>query len=192
MDRDERTRDIDQWLESALDRYGKAEPRAGLENRVLASLQAERNRIASGRRWWWALGMPAALAAVVLALWVGGSVRDRNPGGTAKTSTTQSEEFRGSIQPGPAPQVAAPHAARPAREMASRPANRPIRDLAVAGTPKLEQFPSPQPLSAQEQILMSYVAQYPENAALVAQARAEALQRDREEEAAEAATGSMR
>jgi hypothetical protein len=35
-------------------------------------------------------------------------------------------------------------------------------------------------------------AQYPETAALVAQARAEALQRDREEEAAEAATGSMR
>jgi hypothetical protein len=55
----------------------------------------------------------------------------------------------------------------------------------VAATPKLDQFPSPRPLSEQEQILMSYVARYPENAALVAQAQAE--EREREEEAAEAA-----
>jgi hypothetical protein len=192
----ERQRDIDRWLDSALSQFGKAEPRAGLESRVLANLQAERNRIASGRRWWWALGAATALAAVVLAVWVGESARERNLGSTAGNSTRHREEARVSIQPGPAPQTAAPkvaasQVARPAREVAQRrPANRPIRH--VAGTPKLAQFPSPQPLSEQEQILMSYVAQYPETAALVAQAGAEALQRDREEEAAEAAAGSMR
>jgi hypothetical protein len=61
----------------------------------------------------------------------------------------------------------------------------------VGRTPKLAQFPSPRPLSEQEKILMSYVAQYPQTAALVAQDRAEALERDLEEEAAEAATNSM-
>jgi len=106
----------------------------------------------------------------------------------AETSTTtHHEEARRAVQPGPAP-----HAAHPPKESAQRsPANRPIRDLVVASTPKLEQFPSPQPLSEQEQILMSYVAKYPEKAALIAQARAEALQRDREEELAEAAKDTM-
>ena len=37
---------------------------------------------------------------------------------------------------------------------------------------------------------MSYVAKYPDIAALVAQAQAEALQRDREEEEAETARGN--
>jgi hypothetical protein len=196
MDPMERERDVERWLDSALIQFGKAEPRAGLESRVFANLQAERNRLASRRRWWWAVGAATALAAVVLAVWVGESARERNPGSTAGNSTRHREEVRRSMRPRPAPQAAAPQVAaiqvtRPAREVAQRrPANRPIRP--VAGTPKLAQFPSPQPLSEQERILASYVAQYPETAALVAQARAEALQRDREEEAAEAATGSMR
>jgi len=198
MDPMERERDVDRWLDSALSQFGKAEPRAGLESRVLANLQAERDRIASTRRWWWAAGAVTALAAVLLAVWIGESARERNPASTAGNSTRHREEARRSMRPRPAPQAAAPQVAaiqvtRPVTEVAQRrPANRPIRHLAVAGTPKLAQFPSPQPLSEQEQILMSYVAQYPETAALVAQARAEALQRDREEEAAEAATGSMR
>jgi hypothetical protein len=189
MDPIEKERDGNQWLESALRQYGKAEPRAGLESRLLANLLAERNRIASRRRWWWALGTATALAAVVAAVWVGESGRERNPGSAAGTSTTiHREEARGSIQPG-----LAPHAAHPAREVARRrPANRPLRDLSVSKTPKLAQFPSPQPLSEQEQILVSYVAKYPESAALVAQARAEALRRDREEEADAAASGSIR
>jgi len=184
----ERERDVDQWLDAGLSRYGKAEPRTGLESRVLANLQSERNRIASRRPWWWAAGAVAAAVAIVAVVWVGESSRKRHPGSVAETSTTtHHEEARRAVQPGPAP-----HAAHPANESAQRsPANRPIRDLVVASTPKLEQFPSPQPLSEQEQILMSYVAKYPEKAALIAQARAEALQRDREEELAEAAKDTM-
>jgi len=182
MDPIEKERDGNQWLESALRQYGKAEPRAGLESRLLANLLTERNRIASRRRWWWALGTATALAAVVAAVWVGESGRERNPESAAGTSTTIHRE------PG-----LAPHAAHPAREVARRrPANRPLRDLSVSKTPKLAQFPSPQPLSEQEQILVSYVAKYPESAALVAEARAEALRRDREEEADAAASGSIR
>jgi len=49
-------------------------------------------------------------------------------------------------------------------------------------SPKLEQFPSPQPLSEQERILANYVGKYPEHATLIARARSEALQRDQLEE----------
>ena len=44
-----RTEDNDQsaerWLDAALKQYGEAEPRPGLENRMLANLQAERARL---------------------------------------------------------------------------------------------------------------------------------------------------
>jgi hypothetical protein len=181
----ERDRDVeggldDQWLESALIQFGKAEPRVGLENRLLANLRAERAQAYLRRRWWRALGMVASLAAILVAVRVEERDRERKPESTAATSTTNRAEPRELVQPRPIPQIV-----HPAREVVlRRPAHRPTRDLAVASTPKLAQFPSPQPLSEQERILASYVAKYPEHAALVAQARAEALQQDSEEEAA--------
>jgi hypothetical protein len=187
MDPSERERDVDQWLESALSHYGKAEARTGLESRILANLQAERSRIATRRRWWWAAGTATALAAILAVVWVGGRGRESNPPSTAGASmATGREAARGSIQPRPAPQV--PH---PASEVAQRrTANRLVRDLAVVRPPKLAQFPSPQPLSEQEKILVSYVTKYPKHAALVAQARTEALRRDREEEIRNPISGS--
>lgn len=181
MDPIERERDMNQWLESALGQYSKAEPRPGLENRVLANLQAERNRIASRRRWW-AAGTAAALAAMMAAVWIGESARERSPVPTVGKSSSHQEEFRASIQAGTTPQAAPLARAYTAREVAKRkPANRPMH-YAAGTTPKLAQFPSPQPLSEQERILMSYVAIYPKHAALVAQARTEALRQDRAEE----------
>jgi hypothetical protein len=186
----ERDRDVergldDQWLESALIQFGRAEPRVGLENRLLANLRAERAQGYLRRRWWRALGMVASLAAILVAVRVEERDRERKPESTAATSTTNRTEARELVQPRPIPQIVHPATTHPAREVVlRRPAHRPTRDLAVASTPKLAQFPSPQPLSEQERILASYVAKYPEHAALVAQARAEALQQDSEEEAA--------
>jgi hypothetical protein len=194
IDPKERERDIGQWLESALGQYGKVEPRTGLESRLLANLRVERNRIASRRRWWWATGAATALAVIVAAVWVGEGDRERNPGSKAGVSTSASsstmthrEAAPRPIEPRPA--LGATHAVTAAAKHG--PTTRPLRDLAVGRTPKLAQFPSPRPLSEQEKILMSYVAQYPQTAALVAQDRAEALERDLEEEAADAATNSM-
>jgi hypothetical protein len=53
----------------------------------------------------------------------------------------------------------------------------------LAAGPRLEQFPSPQPLSEQEKILENYLANYPEHALLIAEARARALRQDAAEEA---------
>jgi hypothetical protein len=52
----------------------------------------------------------------------------------------------------------------------------------MAGNPKLEQFPAPQPLSEQEKLLQAYVAKYPEQAGLVARARTEELRQEQLEE----------
>ena len=54
----------------------------------------------------------------------------------------------------------------------------------MGAPPKLDQFPSPQPLSEQEKLLQSYVAKYPEQAVLIARARTEALRQDQLEEMA--------
>src|ERR1700730_19014571 len=54
---------LDRELDAALAQYGAAEPRAGLEQRVLTNLQAERENIAS--RTWWRWPVTVALAAAV-------------------------------------------------------------------------------------------------------------------------------
>jgi len=192
MDPSEREPDVDKWLDGALSQYCNAEPRTGLESRVLAKLEAEQNRLASRRRWWWALGSATALAAMVLAVWFWQNGREVRPGSTAGISTTTHPgDAQGSIEPGPVPKIAHPPRSYPPKQVAMRrPASRPLRNLTVASTPKLDQFPSPRPLSEQEKILVSYVAQYPEKAALVAQAQAEALEQDRKE-AAEAAKDTV-
>ena len=52
----------------------------------------------------------------------------------------------------------------------------------MAGNPKLAQFPSPQPLSEQERILASYVADDPQRARLIARVISEGLRQDQLEE----------
>jgi hypothetical protein len=192
MDPNDKTREIDQWLESGLRQYTNIEPRTGLESRVLAHLQAERNQIASTHRWWWAAGTATALAAIVVAVWVWqGSREVRSPSAAINSPSTYHEESPKAAEPRPVPENARADRGAPAAQVATRRPSPPSRELAAVATPKLEQFPSPRPLSEQEKILMSYVAQYPEKAALLAHAQAEALERDREEEADEAAKDTV-
>lgn len=175
-----RKRAVDEWLDAALDQYGKAEPRAGLEGRVLASLQAERTRAATPSRWWWVTGMTTALAVIAVAIWAWQTNREVRRVDTVgiMNSTHQEAAIHHQTEGHPRKQVVT-HGS----------SGQPMPRVVVA-IPKLGQFPSPQPLSEQEKFLMSYVARDPENAVLVAQARAEALARDREEEAAWAAKGN--
>jgi hypothetical protein len=146
-------RDVEQWLDAALSQYGNVEPRTGLDSRVLANLQAERNRLASRQRWWWAVGAVAAAVAIAAVVGIGENSRRRNPERVAETSMpTHHEEARRSIEPAPVP---VPQAARSAKEVAQqRPANQPSHELAVAATPKLDQFPSRRSLSGEELLLV--------------------------------------
>ena len=49
----------------------------------------------------------------------------------------------------------------------------------MAAAPKLDHFPSPQPLSEQEKLLLDYVERFPEQAARVAEAQTALAQREK-------------
>lgn len=158
---------LDALLDRALAEYGKADPRPGLENRVLANLDGERER-AARRRWRWALGMAGAAAAVVLAVWVGNGMRKPLlPASGANTVSPIVREIAAAKSSGP---VDVRPAVKPSRHVSN---GRPQEGVEVAVTPKLEQFPSPMPLSEQEKLLARCVNEFPKEAVMMAKAQAE-------------------
>jgi hypothetical protein len=207
----EENRDLENWssqdakngelnraLDEALAKYAAVEPRAGLKERILANLRANGSQqpTSTGRTWWrswWRWNTVAAAVAVaavvivVVALVVKWG-RPPHPAIANHPSTTQ---------PGPTPTTQAANRDLSVVSPQIGHLRKPVpfhRTLAysqeragvVAANPKLDQFPSPQPLSAQEKILEKYAAEYPEQAALIAQARMKALREDELEEMSEA------
>jgi len=171
MDRD---RVVDQWLEEELRRYGKAEPRYGLDLRVLASLHREKDRIAARRRWWWAAGAMAATAAVIVVIWFGQGDRANRSAGVSVVAHENA----------PPPSTSKPPVAtQTAQEVHPRVVRQTTREPQAA-PPKLEQFPTPAPLNDQEQLLARYVREFPQKAALVARAQTELQKQDEREMAA--------
>ena len=180
VDKQNRGDELDRVLDAAIAKYAAVEPRTGLEERVLANLRSAAP-LANGAWWRWSLA--AALAAVLLIV-VTLAWRSRAPSHPAIAHHPTSTEHRNA---GPEKDVAhhdanviprRPRLAHRNQALGSPPV--------VAAVPKLDQFPSPHPLSEQEQILASYVAQFHDEAVLVARARTEAMERDREQEMREA------
>jgi len=171
----------DRELDAALAKYAAVEPRAGLEERVLANLRAQEAGVRNHA--WWRWSVAVALAAVVVAVLIVGWR-------SGKSSRPVIVNHPSTPAPGanaPRTKVAANGGAkqlRPAGQGSNRAATvlRPQPTVVAGVSPKLDQFPSPQPLSEQETILQNYVAQYPEQALLLARARSEALRRDQFEE----------
>jgi hypothetical protein len=162
--------DLDRALDSALAKYAASEPRAGLEDRVLANLRAERARVPD-RAWWrWSF---ASVAAVLV---IGAVLAWR----TAKPSHPVLVNRPAETQPAPtrAPQTAnATAEAVPARVPPMRKQSRRPISAKLAANPKLDVFPSPRPLSEEELALAQYVRNFPNDAKLVAQAQ-EASERE--------------
>ncbi len=173
---------LDRELDAALAQYGAVESMPGLEERVLANLSAKRKQ-ASAQSWWqW--GSLAAVAAVLLVtstlLWRSGESRNHYP---AQALNSKQDNAAGATRVtanGGTDLTPLLHPALSRKQAARIP--RPPAAVVTASGPRLDQFPSPQPLSEQERILERYVAKYPEHAALTAEARAEALRQDLAEE----------
>jgi hypothetical protein len=185
---------LDDPIDAALAKYA-AEPRAGLEERLLAHLRAQRKGSPSMAWWPWAGVAAAAILIATFLLW--------------KLEPPRHERIvrrQPTLQQGTQPQIAAhpalPKIGQPAAPVSVRRSRRhiaretPVRSsepnvtrrhesvrLAAtrvaqprevgAANPKLDQFPSPQPLSAEEIALVEYVRNFPEEAQLVAQAQEE-------------------
>lgn len=175
--RDHQTSDhekiADQWLDAALNQYGEAEPRTGLEGRVLMNLRIDRERLTERRNWWPAF---VAVAAVVVAgvFFLG---KD-HPGAKERIAAVQApviDHPERSVKPDRKPSMAVISEASIMRKPAE---HRWPRHIVETTVPRLEQFPSPQPLSEQERILANYVAQYRQEAVMLARAHTELLERD--------------
>lgn len=158
----EKERAIEQWLDSAIQQYGRAEPREGLETRLLAGLRAERDRLDRGSRWTWAMGAVAA-AAVLAALLVG--LEKKHPAINQAGGEPVVNEQHAAV---PAPEIADQppvekrmHKTAPALRRSSRPAV-----AASIAEPKLEQFPSSRDVSVAEERLVQYLQTAPHAALL--------------------------
>lgn len=167
-------------LDDALAKYARVAPRAGLEERILANLRAEQARVPNHAGWRWsvAIGLAAVVVAALVVGWRAG--KSSRPLMVKRPSTSA---------PGPndpRPKVAAndgPKQLRAAGQVSKRAATHrsPRPTVLATVNAKLDQFPSPQPLSEQEEILVRYVAQFHEQAVLIARVANEELQRDRAE-----------
>ena len=157
---------LDQWLDSALLEYGSAVPRVGLESRLLANLAAEKARVGVRRRWW-VLGAAAAIACAAMAMWLGGINHSKSVDKIAGKTTSPLQKTDTAKEQS--------EAKRPSLEAAVelRPRPRSAKTVAAAEEPRLSQFPSPRPLSEQEQLLERYVRESPGEAIMIARAQAE-------------------
>jgi len=156
---------IDQMLDAALAEYGAAEPRPGLEGRILANLRTERDHAPTQLwRWWFMLLAASTMALIGTAVFL--KTRDANA-----PLATGNHLAVPAVWEGPRA-----HQNTGSALSASRPRRR--RVTAAPNVPRLEQFPSPQPLSKQEELLARYIEQFPREAVLMARAQTELLQQE--------------
>jgi len=145
---------IDALLDAALGTY--AEPRTGLEQRILAHVEgAQSSQMAPWRRWLgWELA--ATLAASVL-LYSGVSVvwHHRTKSAPTASKREQASALRmPNTQPEPLRSIAShPRGPAPTRHRDTH------AETVATGAPKLDVFPAPRPLSPQEQALVALARQ---------------------------------
>ncbi len=188
---------IDELLEGTLARYRSAEPRPGLEERVLANLRAG-SRPMPWLRWAWLLAAPAAALAVgAVVFYFAGR---HEPHAPAPPVVARAAKPGAVLPPGPTATlpnwrsdltqrgVAAPLAARGrrratdaggaprlagARARLRSPAATQVSPVATTALARPEQFPSPTPLSEQEKLLLRYVEEAPKEVLMASQMNGE-------------------
>ncbi|MFZ0761997.1 MAG: hypothetical protein WAM69_18775 [Candidatus Sulfotelmatobacter sp.] len=170
---------LEQELDAALANFAAGEPRAGIEERILANLRAEREH-ASARAWWRrpALGVAAGVVIVAAILLASRSGKPNLvvTGQRPATSAQSDEQTATRLAANEVSSPSHPSALHPSAPLAmKKPARRRIRrsEIVLASGPRLDQFPSPRPLSEQEKLLVRYVQQFPKEAILIAKAQAE-------------------
>jgi hypothetical protein len=159
---------LDRALDAALAKYASVEPRTGLEQRILAQLQAESARIPNRSWWQWStVGLVAAVILFALAL----AWRSNKPAKVeVQRPSVPVERVPSATRVAANSEVHAAAAIR-GRHNATRHQIR--QATVVADGPKLDQFPSPEPLTPEELALVRYVRHFPQDAVIVASAQEE-------------------
>lgn len=172
---------LDRALDAALAKYSAVEPRAGLQGRVLANLQAQSgNARAAAWRYWAVAG---AMAVLILIVAVFLSQRTRKPELVKVPSHITQQDIEPAQTANSADQPRIPQGHVPSVNTAAmRRAHHSRHSPVLAkAAPHLPEFPSLEPLSDQEKMLADYVAQFQQQAVLIARFNEEDLQRDRME-----------
>jgi|SRR5580658_3038371 hypothetical protein len=169
---DRKQYELDRALDATLAQYAAVEPRAGLDDRILANLRAERARVPEGGSWRWGVAVAlAAMVIVALALTLKSGKQSRPVVANHWSATTQGSKEPAILAASSGGANQHPlHASNSAKKQTT---NHIRRETVVAANPKLDQFPSPQPLSEQELALARYVSEFPEEATLIARTQAE-------------------
>ena len=173
---------LDRILDAVLAKYVSTEPRPGLEARILANVRSNAVSMAQHARWYW--GFAAALATILLTIAIGLRSAKPNTGngrGTAQAQMNPSQIDLPKLNPEGG--LVQPHTPIHVAKASATPIH---RKPTAPKNPKLDQFPSPHPLSEQEQMLALYVAQFNDEAVIVARVRSEGMRLDREKELQEA------
>jgi hypothetical protein len=133
--------DLDRLLDTALAGYSCEEPRPGLEQRVLAHIQA----VDTPRRfgWRWAVLIPAFASVLLIATVYRRGPHQAIPGGKIVAVQAPAVEVRPAARP-----VASP----------------PITARRTVTFPKRSVFPLPSPLSPEERALVDLAARFPDQA----------------------------
>jgi hypothetical protein len=161
---------FDRLLDQGLQQFGQAEPRPGLELRILAAMESETHR-RSAWGWQW-LAMGLAAAAVLVSVWLMPHARqpERAHDAAKQDQVHHTSDFLASKPPqeervmrATGPVVAKATGTRRLAEVAQVPLERSRR----------ERFPTPAPLSPQEQLLARYVTEFHNDAVLTAQLQTE-------------------
>jgi hypothetical protein len=168
---EDRKQEIERWLDAGLKQYSRVDPRIGLEARTLASVRAAQKDPA-----WQSKIVPSLLAAMLVIgtiLFLG---RARWITGPPVAPTPSASNIQIDVQAGFIP---VPAVRRRRHTATTLPATRhSYPPKGEPASPRLEQFPSQRPLSEQEQMLAQYVQDSPQQATMLAQARALVLKQD--------------
>ena len=156
---DDRDRDqfVDELLDATLARYRRAEPRLGLEERVLTRLRSEQQP-QPWLGWTWRLAAGVAVFAIVLATahWARRTVlAPGTPARISQSTSTEPSKLASSASPS-WPEATKRAASHPAGPSISRTVSQAASRRAGA-EPRQDIFPSPAPLSKEERLLLSYV-----------------------------------
>lgn len=139
--------ELDRMLDSALSTY--AAPSRGFEERLLRSMASIPGAVRMRRRRWllWALALPAA-ACLILAIFV---LQPRRPSQAAGVQRARKQATITRAVPGLRPEVSPLHVARQNQRKNS---SHLTLSASAAPLPKLDVFPTPQPLTSEEKVLV--------------------------------------
>lgn len=162
---------VDREIDAALVWYC-TEPRAGLEDRILANLRIDRERTSAHNWWHWAAAPALATLLLVASIVLWTSTHPTQHEAAQPLQTTH-DQTHNRI---PAATATSPATIQiPILQTTFEKNKRTTHSSrhTFAARPKLAQFPSLQPLNEQERLLIRFVEEFPQEAALIATAQVE-------------------